>query len=203
MSIESGGAPSPAADAPSPEREAYATEGPALRALGRLVVALSGAAMALAAASLLVSLALIGWAVVMRYVFNDAPVWVDEVVGFALVAVVMLAAAQVLRRGEHIGVDLLLGRLPPKGRRWARAWGAVATMAIACVLIVNGWETAALARTLGLLTEGSLEWPTWLLMLLMPIGGALLLLAAIEALWRVAVGAAPTAASEHDDEAPR
>jgi len=54
-------------------------------------------------------------------VFNDAPVWVDEVVGFALVAVVMLAAAQVLRRGEHISVDLLVGRLPAEGRRWLRA----------------------------------------------------------------------------------
>ena len=115
--------------------------------------------MALAAASLLISLALIGWAVVMRYVFNDAPVWVDEVVGFALVAVVMLAAAQVLRRGEHIGVDLLVGHLPAEGRRWARAWAALATMAIACVLIINGWETAIARRMLGLVTEGPSSGP--------------------------------------------
>ena len=186
-----------------PEENACSPEGPALRALGRLVAALSWVGMALAAASLLVSLVLIGWAVVMRYVFNDAPVWVDEVVGFALVAVVMLAAAQVLRRGEHINVDLLVGRLPAKGRRWARAWAALATMAIACVLIVNGWETATLARTLGLVTEGSLEWPTWNLMLLMPIGGALLLLAAIEAFWRAVAGAAPTGTGTHADEEQR
>jgi TRAP-type C4-dicarboxylate transport system permease small subunit len=186
-----------------PEENACSPEGPALRALGRLVAALSWVGMALAAASLLVSLVLIGWAVVMRYVFNDAPVWVDEVVGFALVAVVMLAAAQVLRRGEHIGVDLLVGRLPAKGRRWARAWAALATMAIACVLIVNGWETATLARTLGLVTEGSLEWPTWNLMLLMPIGGALLLLAAIEAFWRAVAGAAPTGTGTHAHEEQR
>ncbi len=172
--------------------DAAAPGGTALRVLGRTVGLLADAAMALAATGLLVSFALIGWAVVMRYAFNAAPVWVDDVVGFNLVAIVMLAAAQTLRHGEHIGVDLLVVRLSDKGRRWAQAWAALATGAFACVLIFNGWDTAMLARTLGLLTEGSLEWPTWWLMLLMPVGGALLLLAAIEALWRVLAGLAPT-----------
>lgn len=162
--------------------------GAALRGLSRVVALLSAAAMALAAVALLVSLALIGWAVVMRYVFNLAPIWVDDLVGFALVAIVMLASAQTLRGGEHIGVDLVVERLSPAARRWAQGWAALATIAIAAVLIVNGWGTAMLARRLGLLTEGFLEWPTWMLMLLMPVGGALLLLAAVEALWRVIAG---------------
>ena len=182
--------------------EPVVREGPALRALGRIVAALAGTAMALAAALVLVSLVLIGWAVVMRYAFNAAPVWVDELVGFNLVAIVMFAAAQTLRRGEHIGVDLLLGRLSAGGHRWAQAWAAVATGAIAGVLVVNGWDTAMLARTLGLLTEGSLEWPTWWLMLLMPVGGALLAVAAVEALWRAVAGVAPTGTPAHADMEP-
>lgn len=165
-----------------------APEGVALRVLSRAVALLSGAAMALAAAGLLLSLALIGWAVVMRYVFNAAPVWVDEVVGFTLVAIILLGAAQTFRRGEHIGVDMLVGQLPPSGRRWALVWAAVVTGVVGVVLVVNGWETAMLARMLGLLTEGHLEWPTWWLMLLMPVGGGLLLLAAIEAVWRALTG---------------
>lgn len=173
-------------------------EGPALRALGHAVHLLAGVGMALAATSLLLSLCLIGWAVLMRYVFNAPPVWVDEVVGFLLVATVMLAAARTLRRGEHIGVDVLVDRLSPQARRWARAWAALAVAAVAVVLIVNGWETAQLARMLGLVTEGNLEWPTWLIMLLMPIGGALLLLAAVEAFWRAAVGLPAPAKARHD-----
>ena len=173
---------------PADRPRAARAEGPALRILGQAVRLLSDAAMALSALGLLVSLALIGWAVVMRYVFNAAPVWVDEVVGFLLVAIVLLAAAQTFRRGEHIGVDLLVDRLPPQGRRWALGWAAFVTGAVALVLIINGWQTATLARMLGLVTEGHLEWPTWWLMLLMPVGGALLLLAAVEALWRAATG---------------
>lgn len=172
-------------------------EGPALRALGHVVRVLAGAGMALAAGSLLLSLCLIGWAVVMRYGFNAAPVWVDEVVGFLLVAIVMLAAARTLRRGEHIGVDLLVERLSPPARRWAQAWGALAAGVVACVLIVNGWGTASLARMLGLVTDGNLEWPTWMLMLLMPAGGALLLLAAIEACWRALAGLPAPGRADH------
>jgi len=178
-------------------------EGLALRVLGSVVRAAAGAAMALAALALLASLALIGWAVVQRYAFNAAPIWVDEVVGFALVAVVMLSAAQALRDGEHIGVDLLIERLSPQRRRWVHLWSALAAAAFSVVLIVNGWGTAMLARTLGLVTEGSLEWPTWCLMLLMPVGGVLLLLASIEAFWRAAAGALPVHAGSgaHDGDA--
>jgi TRAP-type C4-dicarboxylate transport system permease small subunit len=178
----------------------------ALRVLSRAVALLTGAAMALAAAGLLLSLVLIGWAVIMRYAFNAAPIWVDEVVGFTLVATILLGAAQTFRRGEHIGVDVLVGQLPPAGRRWALVWAAFVTGVVGAVLVVNGWETAMLARMLGLLTEGHLEWPTWWLMLLMPVGGALLLLAAVEALWRALVGQVLSFAPSHglppQDEAP-
>lgn len=158
--------------------------------------------MGLAAAGLLLSLALIAWAVVMRYVFNAAPVWVDEVVGFLLVAVVMLAAAQTLRRGEHIAVDLLSGFLSGKGHRLARLWSAATTLMVALVLIINGWETASLARSLGLLTEGNLEWPTWWLMLLLPLGGALLALVGVEAFWRALLGVAPIAGANRAEPPP-
>jgi len=184
------------------ERSSTVAEGPALHALGRVVAVLASAATALAGVGLLLSLALIGWAVVMRYVFNAAPVWVDEVVGFLLVAMVMLAAAQTLRRGEHIAVDVLVERLSARGKRWTRVWAALATLAITAVLIVNGWDTAMLARRLGLLTEGNLEWPTWWLMLLIPAGGCLLALAAVEALWRALAGLPPTASAAHAEKEP-
>lgn len=175
--------------------------GAGLRRLSRIVRGLASLGMGLAAFCLLACFALIGWAVVMRYLFSAAPVWVDEIVALSLVALVMLAAAQALRNGEHIGVDLLANRLPPSGQRWIRAWGAVASGIFALVLIVNGWDTSMLARTLGLVTEGSLELPTWWLMLLMPLGGALLLLASIESLWRALANAnLPDADARRDAE---
>lgn len=171
---------------------------PALvRALSRAIALLNSTAMALSAAGVLVALGLIGWAVVMRYVFSSPPLWVDEVVGFLLVAIVMLAAADVLRKGEHIGVDLFTSQLSSRGKQWAQAWSSLAALAAALIFVFNGWETAMFSRTLGILTEGHLEWPVYLLMLLLPLGGLLMLLTALEALVRLATGAPTLATASH------
>jgi C4-dicarboxylate transporter, DctQ subunit len=50
---------------------------------------------------------LVAYSVVMRYFMNRPIPWVDELVGYLLVGLVMLAAADALRRGEHIAVDLI------------------------------------------------------------------------------------------------
>ena len=168
-----------------------------LERLARLLGALNAAAMALAAAGVLVSLALIAWAVVMRYAFNRAPVWADEVVGFMLVGIVMLAAAQSLRRGEHIGVDLLTARLSPRGKALAQAWSSLSVVAVSLILIINGWQTAMFSRKLGILTEGHLEIPVFWLQLFLPLGGAMMLLVALEALARQAAGLPSLATHDH------
>jgi C4-dicarboxylate transporter DctQ subunit len=87
-----------------------------MRALERLVRALARVGVALAAASLLVSMALIGYSVVMRYFLNQPIAWVDELAGYLLVGSVMLAAADALLGEEHISVDILVERLSARGR---------------------------------------------------------------------------------------
>lgn len=169
----------------------------ALRLLGRLIGIVNALALTMSAFGVLVSLALIAWSVLMRYVFNKAPIWVDEVVGFMLVAIVMLAAADVLRRGEHIGVDLFTANLKGRARLWVQAWSSVSVFAVALILIVNGWQTAMFSKMLGIVTEGHLEWPVYWLMLLLPLGGLLLLATAIEAIVRLALGAPSLAAPPH------
>jgi TRAP-type C4-dicarboxylate transport system permease small subunit len=174
----------------------------ALALAARLLGALTGAAVALSAAGVLASLALIAWAVAMRYVFNRPPAWVDDAVGFVLVGVVMLAAAQVLRRGEHIGVDLLTARLSPRARRWAEAWSALAVLAAALVLVLNGWSTAMFSRQLGIVAEGNVEIPVFWVQLFLPAGGAMMALVALESLARLAAGAPPAEARHGPEETP-
>jgi TRAP-type C4-dicarboxylate transport system permease small subunit len=110
----------------------------------------------------------------------------------------MLAAAQVLRRGEHIGVDLLTSRLAERARRWADAWAALAALAAALVLAANGWSTAMFSRSLGILAEGNVEIPVFWVQLLLPLGGAMMALVALEALARLAAGAPPLAAPRRE-----
>jgi TRAP-type C4-dicarboxylate transport system permease small subunit len=150
----------------------------------------------------LASLALIAWAVVMRYAFNRPPAWVDDTVGFLLVGIVMLAAAQVLRSGEHIGVDVLTSKLAPRARLWARAWSTLAALAAALVLVANGWSTAMFSRSLGIVAEGNVEIPVFWVQLALPLGGAMMALVALEALARLAAGAPPAEAPHGVEERP-
>lgn len=185
----------------APDLPAATREPVVVRVLGVAIAWINKAAMAVSAAALLASVALIGWSIVMRYVFNRPPVWVDEVIGFLLVGIVMLAAADVLRRGEHIGVDVLTANLRGRARLWAQAWASLAALAVGLLLVVNGWQTAMFSRLLDVRADGYLEVPVYWLMLLLPLGGVLLALTAAEALARLATGSPPLSERSAQEEA--
>jgi TRAP-type C4-dicarboxylate transport system permease small subunit len=172
-----------------------------LGAIERLVGMLTTAALGVSALGVLASLCLITYGVLMRYAFNNAPTWVDDSVGFLLVATVMLAAPATLRRGGHIGVDMLTERLRGRAKRIAELWAMLAVAVVSSILIVNGWETAMSARELGILTSGNVEIPVWLLQIFLPLGGALMLIVCLEALLRLACGAPSLAQAAHHAEA--
>ncbi|MBI3710458.1 MAG: TRAP transporter small permease [Proteobacteria bacterium] len=161
------------------------------RAIYAAIRRLTDAAMAVAAASVLFSLALVCYSVLMRYFANRPVPWVDEMVGYVLVASVMFAIAEALRKGEHIGVDILTERLPPRARRAIYVLGMVAVAVTAGALVVEGWTTAAFSKMLGIRSIGYLATPIWIVQAMVPIGGALLLLAALAELVRVAAGLPP------------
>ncbi len=146
----------------------------------------------IAAALLLVSLALVAWSVLMRYFLNQPIPWVDELVGYLLVGLVMLAAADALRRGEHISVDLLTDRLGARGQRLTAAAGQLAVLVASLALVYGGWQTASFSKLLGIYSTGYLAVPIYLPQLLIPLGGLLLAVAAAVGLLRMVVGQPPT-----------
>ncbi len=154
----------------------------------RLVAHLTSVAVGIAAAAILVSLVLISYSVVMRYLFNAPPTWVDSVVGFLLIGIVMCSAADALRKGKHICVDLLTDQLTGKGKRIAALWGLLFVAIFAVFLIVDGWRTASFSKMLGIMTTGHLEIPIYSIQLLIPFGGIMLLLNSIALALRVLSG---------------
>lgn len=171
-----------------------------MKALDRLVRALARLGVALAAAALLVSMALIGYSVVMRYFANTPVPWVDELAGYLLVGAVMLAAADALLGGEHISVDILTQRLAARGRHAVLLAGLAAVLASAALLAVEGADMVAFARMVDLKSNGYLAVPMWIPQLLVPAGAVLMGLAAVVAFaaaWR----AGPQAARAPDERA--
>lgn len=148
------------------------------------------AGVAVSAATLLTTFGMVVYSVAMRYLLGRPVPWVDELVGYLLVAVVMLGAADALRRGEHIAIDLIIQKLPPAGRRAATILALTAVGFCGVMLVVAGLETAAFTQLLGIRSTGYLNVPMHIPQLLIPIGGGLLALAAFGGLLRVLRGLA-------------
>ena len=134
---------------------------------------------------------LIAYSVVMRYFLNQPVSWVDEIVGYLLVASVMLAAADALRHGEHIAVDIVTERLGSRGRRvvTARRASSPSRWPRRC------WPSRAgtWSRSRGwwaCLSNGKLAVPMWIPQLAVPVGAALLGAAAVVAFLLALTGTA-------------
>ncbi len=145
-----------------------------MKAVDRIVGALAALGVALAAVALIASMFLIAYSVVMRYFLNTPVTWVDELVGYLLVASVMLAAADALREGEHIAVDIVTERLGDRGKRITALGGLLAVALAAGLLTVEGADMVAFSRMVGLLSNGTLAVPMWIPQIAVPVGAALM-----------------------------
>lgn len=161
------------------------------RGAGKVAGALSGLAVAVAGLATLGCLALVCYGVVLRYFFGQPLSWSDEAGGFLVVVLVMLAVAEAQRRGEHIGVDLLLERSKGRFRRGLQAFASLCVAAAAAVLLWQGWETVAFSRMIGARPLVLAEIPMWAIEMFLPIGAGLMLLVALVQLLALAAGLEP------------
>lgn len=149
-----------------------------------LVAKVCSLGLAIATLLLLFDTALVGVNIVMRYIFHHSILGTEELVSASLTIIVMLSAPEVLRRGSHIGVDILVDRLSLRYAKIAAVWSAISVLGVSVLLIINGWKAMQLSKMIGSLTEGYIEMPVWALQLFLPLGGLLLGLAAIELLFK-------------------
>ena len=144
------------------------------RAVGKLTWLCAAAATVL----VLLSLALTAYSVVRRYVFGAPVTWTDELFGYLVIAIVMLGAAESLRRGDHINVDLLTSRLARGARRVLDLWAMALVIAVAMALIVSASNMVRYSYGFGIYSEGYLEMPMWLPQSVFLFGSLLLALIA-------------------------
>lgn len=138
----------------------------------------------LSALLLLVVLCITTLGVFNRYVLGRPLLGVDEASGFLVVAVVMFGAAEALRRGDHIRIDILFDRAGPRGRWWLELWSQIAILVFTGLLLKAAWHTVAFSRQFEAYSTGYLEVPLWIPQSTMVIGAGLLILAALGALLR-------------------
>lgn len=134
---------------------------------------------ALSALLILFILGLTTYSVFMRYIIAKPPVWIDEVTGYLLVALISLGVAEAYRRGNHIAIDLLTERLPRSTARLRWIWSDLCVLGFAVVLGLSTWDSIEFAHSFGSYSSGAIEIQTWIPQVPLLIGAVLLGLFAV------------------------
>jgi TRAP-type C4-dicarboxylate transport system permease small subunit len=114
--------------------------------------------------------------VVLRYGFNSPLSWVVEVSEYALLWMTFLATAWVLREGGHVRVDILMQLLSPAALRVCGLLSAGSGVVASLVLVVFGANATWMAFMRGSFKSTGLDIPTWMVVIVIPVGSLLLLL---------------------------
>jgi len=133
-------------------------------------------AMAVAAALLLLAMVLlVTLDILLRNVGGRGIVWSNEVSEYALYAMTLLTAPWLLRRGQHVRLDLVLIMVPRRVAWLMEAVGDLIGFATCLVLLRYGAAMAYESWRLNSITIKNLYFPEW--WLLAPLPMAFLLLA--------------------------
>jgi TRAP-type C4-dicarboxylate transport system permease small subunit len=109
--------------------------------------------------------------------------WANEATEYALYLITLLTAPWLLRRGQHIRIDVLL-RVMPRRLAWYCEWLCDLIALSCCVLIAfAAWKATAASLAIGSMVVKTLAVPEWWLLAPMPTCFTLL---AIEILFRMA-----------------
>jgi TRAP-type mannitol/chloroaromatic compound transport system permease small subunit len=120
---------------------------------------------------------------VSRFLLNLSSNAMLEIQWYLFSAVFLFCAAYVLKRNEHIRIDVIAGRLSVRAQNWIDVFGILVFLLPMAIMIaylswpvfMNAWNSGELSPNPG----GLVRWPV---RLMMPIGFVLLILQAVSEL---------------------
>ncbi|MCX8017806.1 MAG: TRAP transporter small permease subunit, partial [Rhodocyclaceae bacterium] len=120
---------------------------------------------------------------IVRKAFNMSSNALLEIQWYLFSAIFLACAAYVLKKNEHIRIDVIAGRLSERAQNWIDVFGILVFLLPMAIMIaylswpvfVNAWQSGETSANAG----GLVRWPV---RLMLPLGFALLILQAISEL---------------------
>jgi TRAP-type transport system small permease protein len=140
--------------------------------------------LALVAALILFAMVAIVTAdIVLRNAIGAGFVWANEVSEYSLYLMTLLTAPWLLRRGQHVRLDIILVIVPARAAWVMEAAGDALGFLVSLVLLRYGLAATLESWRLGAITIKNLVFPEWWLLAPLPAAFALL---AVEFVFRFA-----------------
>jgi TRAP-type transport system small permease protein len=115
----------------------------ALRPLAVLLAALDLAVAWVLCLAMSVMVAVVGAQVALRYGFNSSLDWADEIARLTFVWSIFLAIALGIKTGSHIGIEVVVARLPAALRG---ALARLVALVCAAALALVAWQSLVVAH---------------------------------------------------------
>ena len=114
-----------------------------------------------------------------RYVLHSPSDWTMELSQYIFCAMTLLGTGYALKQGSHVRIDLIRNRLPGRVKRWLDLVQYPVIFCLCLILVWMGGEEFWSALIQGKKSESVLNLPLWPVWSTIPLGGLLLLLAAV------------------------
>lgn len=124
----------------------------------------------LSAVALILATIFMTYGVSLRYFFGKPTVWQTEVSIYLLVFVTFVGAAYGLKHHAHVGVDLLVERLPLRPQLFVRVATAVLSLGVAAVVVYTSYGTWWEAVEGGFHSSTALGAPLSVVYAILPVG---------------------------------
>jgi len=131
-----------------------------------------------ATAALLIGVAINFVNVIGRYFFHSSLEWAEEVMIYLMLTSVFLAGGAISLRGGHIGMDMLLVRMPPRLRFGAELLNDAIQIVVGALLI---WLAVPVVYQLFQFDQRSeaMRIPIFIPQMVIPIGFALMMIGVV------------------------
>jgi len=139
-------------------------------AFGRLLNALA----VLAALTLLAMVIMVTADILLRNITRSGFPWANEISEYALYVITLLTAPWLLRRGQHVRIDLVLTLVPVRLAWLMEGLSDVLGFAVCLIMMRYGLKMTIDSAMLGSITIKNLVFPEWWLLWPLPICFALL-----------------------------
>src|ERR1700761_2182303 len=156
-----------------------------IKRAGDILAAIERALTIIAVIFLFVIMILVVADVFMRYVVNRPFSFTYDLIGLYLLAgVFFFTLSDALREHVHVGVDILLSRFSPTGRRLSEIVTALAGLFVFVLICKVGFVRALENYEQHDVLAGAIPWPTWISAALVPFGCGVLVLRLLQELLR-------------------
>lgn len=149
------------------------------------------AGAALAGVLLIAVMLAVNIKIIFRYGLREGLIGVDQISGTMLLYIAFLGAAWVLRREEHVTIDLLLSSLRPRVQRYFHVISSILGALICLCLALFGTLAVIASLQKGIRIPAEIEFPRAVNLVIIPLGSLFLGLQFMRRAWLYLHGAEP------------